>query len=265
MKVRCVIVDDERLARERIKRLLKKHDDFELIGEAENVAEAVKLLESSRPDLCFLDVQMPGGEGFDVLEQLDDLPHVIFTTAFDQYAVRAFEYRSLDYLLKPFSRSRFAEALERARKTLSESKQEKSNDPAAAAGLLDALDQIRKDLTREARSDSGPPVRVTGKRGNKIVLLDPDEVLWIEAEDALIFAHTAEGRFLVEKTLAELETELGDRFFRSHRCYLVNLARIGEILPAEAGTYRILLRTEHGDEIPLSRRQARRLRELFPW
>lgn len=254
----CVVIDDERLARERIKRLLAGHDDFVIVGEGSNARDAVELIDREQPDLCFLDVQMPEGDGFDVLEQVRHLPHVIFTTAFDQYAVRAFEFRSLDYLLKPFSRPRFAEALDRARAVLAES-------GPAQGDLLETLAQIRRELSKESRDGSGPPVRVTGKRGNKIVLLDPGEVLWMEAEDALIFAHTAAGRYLVERTLVELEAELGSGFFRCHRRYLVNLAQIAEILPAEAGTYRILLRTESRDEIPLSRRQARRLRELFPW
>ena len=115
MSYRCVVVDDEKPARERVKRLLAAHGDFELVGEAANAAEAVRVIDEHHPDLCFLDVQMPEGDGFDVLREVERIPNVIFTTAFDQYAVRAFEVNSLDYLLKPFSKKRFGEALERAR------------------------------------------------------------------------------------------------------------------------------------------------------
>ena len=114
MSYRCVVIDDEKPARDRIKRLLGQQVDFDCVGEAGDAASAVELIDQLEPDLCFLDVQMPEGDGFSVLERVRTLPRVIFTTAFDEYAVRAFEVRSLDYLLKPFSKPRFAEALDRA-------------------------------------------------------------------------------------------------------------------------------------------------------
>ena len=114
MTYRCVIVDDEKPARQRLRSLLSTHDDFEIVGEARNADSAVALIDELAPDLCFLDVQMPEGNGFEVLRRVRKIPGVIFTTAFDQYAVQAFEVRSFDYLLKPFSRTRFAEALDRA-------------------------------------------------------------------------------------------------------------------------------------------------------
>lgn len=253
MGYRCVVIDDEKPARERVKRLLADHADFELVGEAGNADAAVALIEEERPDLCFLDVQMPEGDGFEVLRRLGRLPNVIFTTAFDQYAVRAFEVNSLDYLLKPFSKKRFAEALERSRQAL-------DTGSASAERILGALARIRREMPgREA------PEKISGRRGNRIVLLDLPRVLCFEAEETLVFARLAEGRFLVERTLADLEQQLGASFFRAHRRYLVNLDAIKEILPGDAGTYRILLRGEKTREIPLSRRQARKLRERIPW
>jgi two-component system LytT family response regulator len=260
MAWRCVVIEDEKPAREKLKRLLAAHDDFELVGEAADARSAVEVIDEARPDLCFLDVRMPEGDGFDVLERIEHRPQVIFTTAFDEYAVRAFDVHSLDYLLKPFSRKRFAEALDRARAEL----QEPGDSSERVAALLQ---EIREGLKEgPASSDAaGRPERITARRGAKIVLLAPGEVRWFEAEDTLVFAHAESGRYLVDRTLSELETGLGSGFFRSHRRFLVNLSQIAEILPGDAGTYRIVMRGEEQGVVTLSRRQARRLRELFPW
>ena len=255
MSHRCVVIDDEKPARDRMKTLLAAHPDFELAGEAADADTAVRLIDDTAPDLCFLDVRMPEGSGFDVLKRVRHVPHVIFVTAFDRYAVPAFEVRSIDYLLKPVSRQRFAQALDRARERL--------GDAASARRILDELDTLRRSLDGGRDSSSPRPDRVSARRGAGILLLDPDEIVWFEAEDTLVFARTATERLLVEQTLAELERQYDRRFFRAHRSYLVNLARIGEIQPADAGTYTIVC--PGVGTVPLSRRQARRLREVFPW
>ena len=255
--IRCVVIDDEKPARERLKRLLAAHQDFEVVGEAADARHAVTLLDELRPDLCFLDVRMPEGDGFEVIRQAKKVPRVIFVTAFDEYAVQAFEVHSLDYLLKPVGKRRFAEALERVRASIGETADQQ------AGPLLELLNQVREDL----REDRGAPAerKLPARRGNRIVLLEVEEVLFFEAEETLVFARTPEGRFLVERTLAALEQQLTQRFFRTHRRYLVNLSRINEILPGEAGTYTVIVGEPPGEAIPLSRRQARRLRELIPW
>jgi DNA-binding LytR/AlgR family response regulator len=256
MTCRSVVIDDEQPARQRIKRLLAAHADFELVGEAGDAEAAVRLIDETAPDLCFLDVQMPEGSGFDVLKRVRHVPHVIFVTAFDRYAVSAFEVSSIDYLLKPVSRQRFAQALERAR--------ERIGDTGSARKVLDELDDLRRSLDGAAEGASSPrPDRVSVRRGAGILLLDPDEIIWFEAEDTLVFARTAQGRFLVEQTLTELEQQFERQFFRAHRSYLVNLARVAEIQPADAGTFTIVC--PGAGTVPLSRRQARRLREIFPW
>ncbi|HKQ60653.1 MAG TPA: LytTR family DNA-binding domain-containing protein [Candidatus Polarisedimenticolaceae bacterium] len=257
MTYRCVVIDDEKPARERVKRLLAAHPDFELVGEAASGDEAVRLIDAVEPDLCLLDVQMPAGDGFDVLRRVRKLPGVIFTTAYDQYAVRAFEVHSLDYLLKPFDRRRFGDALNRARAALEQR-------AGSAERILGLLGEILGRVQPAAPADS-EPVRIPARRAAKIVLLSPAEVLWFEAEETLVFARTPEGRFLVERTLAELETVLAADFFRAHRGYLVNLAQIAEILPGDAGTYRMVLRDSAKSVLPLSRRQAKKLRERIPW
>jgi two-component system LytT family response regulator len=257
MSYRCVVVDDERPARERLKRLLGAHADFEVVGEAADAAAAVARINELEPDLCFLDVQMPEGDGFDVLARVTYMPAVIFTTAFDQYAVRAFEVHSLDYLLKPFGKKRFAEALDRARERLGEPADEQRR-------VVELLERIGRDLRGGARED-GPPQKISARRGARIVLLDSSEVLWFEAEETLVFARSVRGRFLVEHTLTELEQQFEPGFFRAHRRFLVNLTHVSEIVPGEAGTYSIVLRGEEPARVPLSRRQARKLRERIPW
>jgi DNA-binding LytR/AlgR family response regulator len=272
MKIRAVVVDDEKPARDRVRRLLRDHPDVVLVGEAADVATAVDLIESEKPDLCFLDVQIPGGDGFDVLRKLRHVPRVVFATAYDQYAVRAFEVNSLDYLLKPFDRKRFDGALERVRESMG-----RRDEPPGAA-IRQLLEQLRsglpqiKALADRVASDSpatpaaaAEPERIPARRGARILFLDPDDVLCFEAEDTLVYARTSDGRFMVERTLADLEDQLGSRFFRSHRGFLVNLAQIVEVHPEDAGTFRIVLRDEDRTEVPLSRRQARRLRERIPW
>ena len=255
MSIRCVIVDDEQPARSRLSKLVARHDDLECVGEASNADEAVALLDEVKPDLCFLDVQMPSGSGFDVLERVDEPPCVIFTTAYDQYAVQAFDVDSVDYLLKPFSRKRFDEAVERARRVIGGSPGTTDRD-----SVRDLLAEVKQRL-----GDRPSTARIPAKRGSKIVLLDPTEVLWFEAEETLIFARGSGGRFLVERTLTELEDELDESFFRSHRRFLVNLGQIAEIQPRDAGTYTIVMRDEAGSQAPLSRRQARKLREILQW
>ena len=255
MKHRCVVVDDEKPARDRVKRLLAAHPDFELAGEAADAEAAVRLIDEATPDLCFLDVQMPEGTGFDVLQRVSHVPHVIFVTAYDQYAVPAFEVRSIDYLLKPVGRERFAEALEHAR--------ERIGEVGSARRILDELDALRRLVGGGAVAAAPGRDRVSVRRGSGVLLLDPDEIVWFEAEDTLVFARTANGRFLVDRTLSELERQLEGRFFRAHRSCLVNLGQIAEIRPADAGAWTIVC--PGAGTVPLSRRQARRLREIFPW
>jgi two-component system LytT family response regulator len=261
MTVRLVIVDDEKPARDRLRRFLAEHRDFEVVGEAADATAAVELIDRERPDLCFLDVQMPEGDGFEVLRRIRHQPRVIFTTAYDQYAVPAFEVNSLDYLLKPFDRRRFAAALVRAREALQAGTSQGSE-------IVRLLEEIRSGIPgaeAEAPTPALSPMRIPARRATRVVLLDPGEILWFEAEETLVFARTGEARLLVERTLNELEVQLSPSFFRAHRSYLVNVGRIAEILPEEGGQHRIVMRDEAKSIVPLSRRQARLLREIIPW
>jgi len=281
MMMRVVIVEDEKPARDRLRRLLNEHTDCELVGEAGDATAAVALIDRERPDLCFLDVQMPEGNGFEVLRRVRHQPRVIFTTAYDRYAVPAFEVNSLDYLLKPFNRDRFAAALDRAREAL------RIGTAPPSQEILKLLEEIRAGLAKPERAaPSAPaaappatgaapatggapalsaPLRIPVRRASKIVLLDPAEILWFEAEETIVFARTAEARLLVERTLNDLEAQLGPAFFRAHRACLVNVSWIAEILPGEGGLARLVLKDANKTVLPVSRRQARLLRDLIPW
>jgi DNA-binding LytR/AlgR family response regulator len=252
MKLRVALVDDEKPARDRLKRMLAAMPDVEIVGEAGDVASAVALIDREKPDLCLLDVQIPGGDGFDVLSAAEHMPHVVFTTAFDHYAVRAFEVKSLDYLLKPVHPERLHDAVRRAQ-------QAQGRVAGESSAMLRLLEEIR------AQRPAAAPLRIPAKRGAKILLLDPSEVIWFESEGELVHARAADGRALVERPLSELEESLAGSFFRIHRSYLVNLSKVSAILPEEGGTYRVVMKDEARTALPLSRRQAQKLREIIPW
>jgi DNA-binding LytR/AlgR family response regulator len=253
MPVRTLIVDDEPPARERLKRLLADIEGVILVGEAENGVQAMEMIEEQRPDLMLLDIQMPGLDGFEVIEALEEPPLIVFVTAYDEYAIRAFEVHALDYLLKPFSQERLAKALCRAREELAE-----EQDFAERLGpLLDDLGDRGHYATRLAVHDR------SGGRG-RIRVVSVDEVDWIGMESDEVIVHAGEDAYTVPRALIELESRLDPaRFFRAHRSAIVNLDRVEEIIPWFKGSHRLRLTT--GVEVDLSRRRARALRKILRW
>jgi len=247
--MRTLIVDDEAPARERLKRLLADIEGVELIGEAEGGVQAVEMIERERPDLVLLDIQMPGLDGFGVIEALEDPPLVIFVTAYDEYAIRAFEVNALDYLLKPFSRERLEKAVRRAQEALAE-----EQDFAMRLGpLLESLATQGRYLTRLAVRDR-----------DRICVLDVDEVDWIDVEDEQVMVHVGDRAYLIRRTLTELEARLDPaHFFRAHRSAIVNLSRVKEVIPWFKGSHKLRLTT--GAEVELSRARARALRKILGW
>jgi DNA-binding LytR/AlgR family response regulator len=247
--MRTLIVDDEAPARERLKRLLADIEGVELIGEAEGGVQAVEMIERERPDLVLLDIQMPGLDGFGVIEALEDPPLVIFVTAYDEYAIRAFEVNALDYLLKPFSRGRLEKAVRRAQEALAE-----EQDFAMRLGpLLESLATQGRYLTRLAVRDR-----------DRICVLDVDEVDWIDVEDEQVMVHVGDRAYLIRRTLTELEARLDPaHFFRAHRSAIVNLSRVKEVIPWFKGSHKLRLIT--GAEVELSRARARALRKILGW
>ncbi len=252
--IRALIVDDEPIARRGIRHLLAAHDDVEIAGEARNGKEAVRLLRALTPDLVFLDVQMPELDGFGVLRQLDParLPAVIFVTAHDGFAVRAFETHALDYLVKPVSEARFREALARARERF------RTQEALETSRRLAALLAGAGELAPPAAPRPAPPRRlVIGANGSELIV-DIAEIDWIEADDYYAAVHSGGKRHLVRESLASLEARL-DRvqFVRVHRAAIVNLARVREIKAQASGESLLLLCD--GTQLPLSRRRRRRV------
>jgi DNA-binding LytR/AlgR family response regulator len=251
--VRTLIVDDERLARERLERLLAQVEGVELIGEAESGAHALELIGELRPDLVLLDIQMPTLDGFQVIEALDEPPLIIFVTAYDEYAIRAFDVHALDYLLKPFSQERLERSIRRAREELAEDR----DFALRLAPLLESLADQGHYAARLAVHDR------TGGR-DRIRVVDVSEVDWIETEGDELCVHVGDEVYTVRRALSDLETRLDPAcFFRAHRAALVNLDRIQEIIPWFKGSHRLRLTT--GAEVDLSRRRARVLRQLLRW
>jgi DNA-binding LytR/AlgR family response regulator len=249
VKLRTLIVDDEAPARERLRKLLAQNDLVELIGEAEDGIKAVEMIEKKSPDLVLLDIQMPRLDGFGVIKMLQNPPLIIFVTAYDEYAIKAFEVNALDYLLKPFTKVRLERAIERAYQEFS-----KRTDFSAK---LDSLFQTLKEQPRYLE-------RIAVRKGGRIFVINVANVDWIGSEGGLIFIHTKEEKYITNYTLEELESRLNpNMFFRAHRSAIVNLTKIKEIIPWFAGSHRI--RLTNGVEVDLSRGQAKELRKIIKW
>jgi two-component system LytT family response regulator len=260
--MRVVVADDEPLARRRVLRLLREHDDeVDVVAVCETGTQAVEAIRETHPDLVFLDVQMPEMDGFEVLEKLGgELPAVVFVTAHDRYALRAFEVHALDYLLKPFDGERFARALERGRTQV---------ERRAAEGpgrLLSLLEQLARD--RNAGGDVSAPrgryldwvmVKVRGK----VEFLRTAELDWVEAEGNYVRLHAGKKRYLIREKIGTLEERLDpERFLRVHRSAIVQIDRVAELHPMAAGDGILILRD--GSEVKLSRGYRRRLLERVP-
>ena len=241
-RIRTIIVDDEPLARKRLRALLAGEEEFEVVAECGNGEQAVEAIESMEPDLVFLDIRMPGMDGFDVLRNLSPgrFPLVVFVTAYDRYAVQAFEVRALDYLLKPFDADRFAETLERVRGRLGSRRDRKP--PPELREMLEVLEKTR------AAQD-----RLLVKTGGRIFFVPMDGILWIEAAGNYVHVHTERDVYLMRMTMAGMEGDLPPaRFVRVHRSAMVNLEKIRELVPLRKGDFKIVLLD--GREIPLGRK-----------
>jgi two-component system LytT family response regulator len=239
--INALIVDDEPLARERVRELLAGADDIAIIGEAANGEEALTMIAGESPDLVFLDIQMPGLDGFGLLRALapDDIPTIIFVTAFDQYAMQAFDAHAIDYLLKPFDRERFDLALGRARAVMR---------GRAAGALDDRLASLLEDLKPEPRFLE----RVLVKTGGKVLLLKAEDIDWIEAAGNYLRLHVGRDRHLLRETMAGIERQLDPKIFvRIHRSTIVNLDRITAFEPALHGDYSVTL--QDGRTLTLTR------------
>jgi len=233
MKIRAIIVDDEPLARKGVRLALSEEPDVEVLAECADGIEAVKAIEKHRPDLLFLDIQMPRLNGFEVLEALepDQIPAVIFTTAYDEHAIRAFEVNALDYLLKPFKQARFQKALQRAREQLH------------ARGGPGVDPQIAGFIASMRLNASGGP-RILVKSPDRILFLKPDDIDHIEAAGNYLVLHSGKERHIARDTMTAMENRLAAAgFMRISRSLIVNLSRIRELQPLGPGEYSVILKT----------------------
>ncbi|MBK1876912.1 LytR/AlgR family response regulator transcription factor [Pelagicoccus mobilis] len=242
--MRAFIVEDSRLARQELKGLLKAFDSIEIVGEAENADEAIAQIKKLQPELLFLDIHLPGKDGFEILEELDEAPQVIFTTAYDQYALKAFEYNALDYLQKPIQTDRLATALEK---------------------MTQSTVGLDGPASRDASSHQPAPLtsasQVFVKDGDRCWFVKVADIRLLEIEGSYTRIHFADNRPTIPKTLNQLEERLDPgQFFRANRQQIVNLKHISGIEPWFSGGLKLTLSA--GEEVEISRRQASKFKEL---
>ena len=245
IQIKAIIIEDEPPARELVKNYLSDFDFIELIGEYDNGFDGLKAINEKKPDVVFLDVQMPKLTGFEMLEVLEYQPEIIFTTAYDQYAIRAFEQNAVDYLLKPFSRERFGEAIHRLAGRMAMKTKPKPN-----------LEKIRKHLEESEERLH----RVVIKKGGKIHVISTDHIYYLEAQDDYVMIYAVEGKFLKQQTMKYFERHLDpQQFIRVHRSYIANVQSIERIEPYEKSNFILILKD--GTKVPVSRSGMQVLKE----
>jgi len=256
MSINTIIVDDEKPARDELAFLLKAFPEINVIGQGKNGVEAVTLIKEHSPDLVFIDVQMPGLDGFGVLRKLVErkmkVPHVVFATAFDHYAVQAFDVNAVDYVLKPFDKARIAKAIQRARKVME-----------TQTTTTERLEQLVNQLN--GSKQTAQPARILVKSGQRLLLVDAEDLVFASIDDGMIsiVGRDVEGTSNY-RTLDELQAALdSDAFWRPHRSHLVNIHHIKEVVPWFKSSYQLKMADKKQTEIPVSRVQTKRLRELF--
>lgn len=242
---KVIIIDDEPLARSVVKEYLQKHPKLEMLRECGDGFEGVKAIQQHQPDLIFLDIQMPKITGFEMLELIENPPSVIFTTAFDEFAIKAFELHAIDYLLKPFNQERFDKAIAKWQ----EKEQTRSDIPA-------------QELLETASLSPTQRQRIVVRNGSKIKIISVYDVFYLEAADDYVKIHTGEGYFLKNKTMTHFEQSLDPHHFvRSHRSYIINIQQITRIDPYEKDGHVAVLRS--GAKVPVSRSGYGKLKEVL--
>jgi two-component system, LytTR family, response regulator len=251
--MKTLLIDDESSARSRLRRLLEEYKDIEIVDEAKDGLEAVTLIEKQKPELLFLDIEMPGLNGFEVLRSINTpaMPLTIFVTGYDQYALEAFRANALAYVLKPVDPEQLAKAIERARQI--------SHSANGAARTQQAVtDKVIRAATTNFH-------QVVGRKGDRLVLMKPEQVLWFQVENGIVRATTQQGTFWVNFTLTELEAGFApDVFFRARREVLVNLTAIRELRPYFKSGFVLVMNDAAGTEIVVSERQVPAFRTRVP-
>lgn len=257
MTLQSVIVDDEELARARLRKLLDEHDEVEVVEEAGSGGAAVQAIETHQPDLVFLDIEMPDFDGFEVLRRLTHKPAVIFTTGYDRYAVKAFEAAGIDYLLKPIEPEQLARAVQKVPRV-------------RAAGSGDDFEKRVEALLRSWRIHPSPKTylqRIAVRLGERILLVDVQDVTHFYAHDKYVFARTAAGKeYTLSQTITELEEQLDpQQFARVHRATIVNVRHVKEIQVWFGGKYRLVLADKEASQVVVSKNMAKKLKNVIPF
>ncbi|MEJ5993819.1 LytTR family transcriptional regulator DNA-binding domain-containing protein [Pedobacter sp. Du54] len=243
---KTIIIDDEQLARQRLKRLLKVYDEIEVIAEAEDGERGLESINTYKPDLIFLDIEMPILNGFEMLPKLTHQPKIVFTTAYDQYAIKAFEEGSIDYLLKPIEVERLAKTIKKLKQT---------NLVAAPVQMEELIRQMQQKKAIKT---------LTVKLGDKILLIKLTDIVYVQAEDKYVFLHTADGKkHLTDFTLSALEEKLPEEFIRIHRSEIINIEYIKEIRKGFNGALVFVLNNVEETRVTSSRSNSEALREKF--
>jgi two-component system LytT family response regulator len=245
-KIKTIIIDDETLARQITKKYLSSHSEIEIIAECSNGFDAIKKINEEKPDLIFLDIQMPKLTGFEMLELLENHPVIIFTTAYDNYAIKAFEVNAADYLLKPFPQDRFEEALKKAKINL----QDKISYQHTIQNIIHHNEKKIEKLER-----------VVIKDGTKITILPLDQIRWIEAQDDYVQIYTDNSKYLKKKTMKYFEKYLNANFIRVHRSYIISVDYIKQLEMQPNEAYKIILKNDV--QLPVSKTGLNRLKTLL--
>lgn len=245
--IKAVIIDDEKLSRDIVKKYLESFSEFKVIIECSNGFEGIKTINEQHPDVVFLDIQMPKINGFEMLELIEEHPVIIFITAYDQFAIKAFEVNAVDYLLKPFSEQRFKEAVNKALFYLNNRKLQKEK----VTELISNLSENKETLER-----------VVVKTGNKISIIPIEKILWIEAQDDYVLLNTEDGKFLKQKTMKYFENKLtSNEYIRIHRSFIVKISFIKQIELMQKETYNVVLK--NGVTLPMSKSGYLKLQNIL--
>jgi len=246
MRLKAIIIEDERLARDLIKNFLEGEDHIELIGEFEDGFSGLKAVNELKPDLIFLDIQMPKLSGLEMLELVENMPQVIFTTAYDEHAIKAFELNAVDYLLKPFSKARFNKALEKI--------------TAQKPNQTERQDQIK--AVERSYSDGQILSKIAVKNGSKIEIIPVEQIRYLEAQDDYVMIYDMGGKHLKNGSLKEYEERLDPaNFIRIHRSYMININRINRIEKYGKESYKVIMKS--GEPLSISRNRYQRLKEVL--
>ncbi len=268
MKLKALIVDDEYPARKELRFLLNKFDNIEVVGEATNAQEALTLIKALDYSILFLDIEMPGMNGLEVgarVQEMPNPPHVVFVTAYDEYAVRAFEVNAVDYILKPFDEKRLTQTINKIVKITQQQQQQQAVGAVAAGTQSEQPMTIPEGVLTGGQKPQHIKIdRIPAEKQGKTILVNESDIIFAFTEQDYVYIKTVTDKLFTRFTLKELESRLNPAiFFRTHRCYLVNLHKVKEIIPFFNGTYTLIVEDNDKSEVPVSRAQAKKLRKIL--